>query len=188
VKPDEMRPSSAESPPGVLAAPNSRPSSASAEPLQTAVQDTSEFENDSIADSSASFQGSEVILESTANRTSSDFPAEHLALSVSNLLEPGQQCAIEEDSTDKGVGEVMQAGSSADIDAETSNTLLPNSEQIQNIRQVPDSEASTMLQSAAAIDDQSAVIESGTVGIVEAEHASDSQALNDAGMTGTKDM
>jgi hypothetical protein len=223
VNPDEMRPSSAERPVGVVAAPNSRPLSASAEPLQAGAQDTAEFENDTIADSSASFQGSEVILESTANQTSSDFPAENSALSVSKLLETGHAieehssdqgvsaiqedssdkgvAAIQEDSADKGVnaieehssdkgdGEVMQAGSSADTVAEISDTLLlPNSEQMQNIRQDPDSETSTMLQSAAAIDDQSALIDSGKVGIVEAGQASDSQAVNDAGMTETKDM
>jgi hypothetical protein len=59
---------------------------------------------------------------------------------------------------------------------------------MQNIRQDPDSETSTMLQSAAAIDDQSALIDSGKVGVVEAGQASDSQAVNDAGVTETKDM
>jgi hypothetical protein len=188
-KPDATRPSSAERLIDVLAASDSRLTTS--EPLQIAQQDASELENDSNADlSSASLQGSEVVLESTGNQATSDFAAEQLAFSPSNPLETGNDSAIEEDSTNKGAGEVMQAGSFPDAVAEISHALLTNSEQRQQIRQDSDSDASTALESKAAFEDQSASTDtqqSGTVSIVEAEQASDSQAAHEAGQTETKD-
>jgi hypothetical protein len=188
-KPDPTRPSSAERLINVLAASDSRISSTTSEPIQIAQQGACEFENDSNADlSSASLQGSEVVLESAGNQATSDFAAEQLAFSLSNPLETGNEKAIEDDSTNKGTGEVMQAGSFPDADAEISYAQFTNSEQRQQIRQNSDSDVSTAHESKAAFEDQSASTDtqqSGTV--VEAEQASDSQAAHEAGQAETKD-